>query len=125
MALIWRQFANLVFNIGTQPGRIYMQDRKRSTKQGLARLIATLILAVVSALLGHNQLTKKKNYGPPPADVQGAARAIDGDSLFVGRHEVRLQGIDAPEGKQTCTRQNATWDCGNAARDELYFYYEK
>ncbi|MEQ1715671.1 MAG: thermonuclease family protein, partial [Hyphomicrobium sp.] len=52
-------------------------------------------------------------------DVQGAARAVDGDSLFVGRDEVRLQGIDAPEGKQTCTRAGLSWDCGNAARDEL------
>lgn len=53
------------------------------------------------------------------SDVEGNARIIDGDSLFVGGREVRMQGIDAPEGRQTCRREGRDWACGKAARNEL------
>lgn len=96
-----------------------MQRRNNNPKQSLARLIAALILAVLSALFGHNQLSKGPKQSAPAGDVQGAGRPVDGDSMFVGREEVRLKGIDAPEGKQSCTREGRDWDCGNAARDEL------
>ena len=92
---------------------------QRSNKQKLARLIATVILAIVSALLGHKHLNKNTKNDPIREAVQGAGRPIDGDSLYVGRDEVRLKGIDAPEGRQTCSRNGSPWDCGNAARDEL------
>lgn len=46
------------------------------------------------------------------AQVQGVARAIDGDSLTVGEQEVRLFGIDAPEYRQTCEINHAAWSCG-------------
>lgn len=55
--------------------------------------------------------------GAGPA--QGAARLVDGDSLFVGEREVRLFGIDAPEGRQTCTRRGESWPCGEEARRQL------
>lgn len=38
------------------------------------------------------------------SDVVGMARVIDGDSLVVAGREVRMQGIDAPEGRQSCRR---------------------
>lgn len=88
--------------------------------RSIARLIATVILAIVAGLLGRNHLgNNKKSTDPVPADVRGAARVIDGDSLYVGGDEVRLKGIDAPEGRQTCLRDGRDWDCGNAARDAL------
>ncbi|MCB1484044.1 MAG: thermonuclease family protein, partial [Hyphomicrobiaceae bacterium] len=84
--------------------------------RSIARLIATVILAIVAALLGRNHLgNNPKSTDPVPADVRGAARVIDGDSLYVGQNEVRLKGIDAPEGRQTCLRDGRDWDCGNAA----------
>lgn len=49
----------------------------------------------------------------------GTARSIDGDSLYVGDTEVRLFGIDAPEFKQSCTRNGQPWSCGAAAADQL------
>ncbi len=52
-------------------------------------------------------------------DIVGGARAIDGDSLVVGGVEMRLKGIDAPEGRQTCTREGRSWPCGEAARAHL------
>ena len=51
--------------------------------------------------------------------VQGAARALDGDSLVVGVQEVRLFGIDAPEFDQTCQKDGAPWACGQIAKDQL------
>lgn len=51
--------------------------------------------------------------------VTGNAQAVDGDSLeFVGT-SVRLFGVDAPEAKQTCQRDGATWPCGKDAADQL------
>ncbi|MDX2259452.1 MAG: thermonuclease family protein [Hyphomicrobiaceae bacterium] len=52
-------------------------------------------------------------------DVSGRASVIDGDSLTVAGREVRLHGIDAPEGRQTCRRDGRDWACGDAARDRL------
>ena len=51
--------------------------------------------------------------------LSGLAKAIDGDSLMVGQSEVRLFGIDAPEGTQACTRAGSAWPCGAAAADQL------
>lgn len=53
----------------------------------------------------------------PP--VNGIARNIDGDSLYVGDREVRLFGIDAPEYHQTCTRNRQSWPCGIEAAEQL------
>lgn len=51
--------------------------------------------------------------------ISGLATAVDGDSLRVGTRPVRLFGIDAPELKQTCTKDDTAWRCGEAARDNL------
>ncbi len=91
-------------------------------RAAMARWIATMILLVVAAIFGRDQIGRRDNPGadaPYPASVSGAGRAIDGDSLWVGRDEVRLKGIDAPEGRQSCTRDSAAWACGEAARDQL------
>ena len=55
----------------------------------------------------------------PGASLSGPGRAIDGDSLMVGQQEVRLFGIDAPEAKQTCTKNGRPWTCGLASADQL------
>lgn len=51
--------------------------------------------------------------------IEGRPRLVDGDSFFVGQTEVRMQGIDAPEGRQTCTRDRREWRCGEDARRTL------
>lgn len=94
----------------------------RDMQRQLTKWIAALIVAALGALFGQEHLTgshSRTTEGPMAAQVSGAGRPVDGDSLFVGRDEVRLKGIDAPEGRQSCTRENREWDCGNAARDEL------
>lgn len=51
--------------------------------------------------------------------VAGRAKVVDGDSLEIGNVELRLFGIDAPEGRQSCTRAGREWGCGGAAAAEL------
>ena len=51
--------------------------------------------------------------------ISGSATVIDGDSLSVSGITVRLFGIDAPEGKQTCDRGGQSWACGEEAATQL------
>ena len=87
--------------------------------------IAAAILMVVAAVTGQvagpgNQgAGSREGRGGAAGPAEGAARLVDGDSLFVGGREVRLKGIDAPEGRQTCTRNGGSWPCGEEARRQL------
>lgn len=49
----------------------------------------------------------------------GPADVVDGDSLSVSGFSVRLFGIDAPEGKQSCNRGGTSWHCGEEAATQL------
>lgn len=51
--------------------------------------------------------------------VAGQADVIDGDSMTVAGVSIRLHGIDAPEGRQTCRRDGADWACGQEAASRL------
>lgn len=51
--------------------------------------------------------------------LQGPARAIDGDTLVIGKTHIRLQGIDAPELHQLCDNSGRMWKCGLAAKNQL------
>jgi endonuclease YncB( thermonuclease family) len=51
--------------------------------------------------------------------VVGQAKVVDGDSLVIGETQVRLFGIDAPEGRQRCNRDGREWPCGEAAAGKL------
>ncbi len=56
---------------------------------------------------------------PVAAPITGPARVIDGDSLEIGSTSIRLFGVDAFEGRQTCTRNGDRWRCGEAAAKKL------
>jgi len=49
----------------------------------------------------------------------GRAKVIDGDTLVLGGKRIRLVGIDAPELRQICRRDDQPWPCGKAAKDHL------
>ncbi len=54
-----------------------------------------------------------------PANITGRAHVIDGDSLVVDGYEVRMVGIDAPEGRQNCQRSGRSWPCGEESSRRL------
>ena len=56
-----------------------------------------------------------------PIPVAGlTVRVSDGDSFAIGNRKLRLDGIDAPEYRQTCDdAQGKPWECGKAARASL------
>lgn len=64
-----------------------------------------------------------RNYLYPPELISAApgnVHIIDGDSLRVGGRIVRLQGIDAPEYRQSCRDgAGAEWPCGREASAAL------
>ncbi|MFC7380554.1 thermonuclease family protein [Brevundimonas sp. GCM10030266] len=52
---------------------------------------------------------------PDPPAIIGEAIAVDGDTIEIGGQRIRLWGIDAPEGRQSCIRDGEHWDCGQVA----------
>ncbi len=55
----------------------------------------------------------------PQERLSGRAQIIDGDSFEIGDTGVRLFGVDAPEGRQSCTRDGREWACGTEAERKL------
>lgn len=75
----------------------------------LCAILTILIFAVLLWLQDEIFVDKKS----------GAVRVVDGDSLELRGEQIRLKGIDAPEGQQTCIKGNEKWSCGRAATGAL------
>ena len=61
------------------------------------------------------QASEEKQPGP----IEGSARVVDGDTIWIGKTKIRLWAIDAPETKQECHRKGVPWMCGEAATERL------
>jgi endonuclease YncB( thermonuclease family) len=79
--------------------------------------IALLLGAMLIAAWFYGVWTDQRQ----PVPIAGQTLyVVDGDSFVVGTLKLRLDGIDAPELKQTCKDgQNVEWPCGRAARAAL------
>ncbi|MGQ0673652.1 MAG: thermonuclease family protein [Hyphomicrobium sp.] len=99
----------------------------RIMRQGGVRRWLTIAALLVIAALGGRYSDQSRDGSDRSGQgavgiadsVEGHPRLVDGDSFHLGLDEVRLKGIDAPEGRQTCTRDGRLWQCGEASRDEL------
>ena len=50
---------------------------------------------------------------------QEKAYVVDGDTVHIGSNKYRFSGIDTPEIKQTCSKNNAIIMCGVLAKNAL------
>ena len=62
------------------------------------------------------------------SEISGVAKIIDGDTISINNKKLRLEGIDAPEMRQTCKLQylkfsffafNKTYFCGVKSKEKL------
>jgi endonuclease YncB( thermonuclease family) len=82
-----------------------MRSRATMQSSNLGILTAFLLALAPSAVFAQH--------------IAGPATVTDGDSLSIAGVGIRLFGIDAPEGKQTCERDGAAWLCGEEAATQL------
>jgi len=58
-------------------------------------------------------------------ELRGTVHVVDGDTLRLGRAEIRLHAVDAPETDTPCLdRQGRPWDCGNWSAAQVASAFE-
>jgi endonuclease YncB( thermonuclease family) len=77
------------------------------------RALVTLALAIVIA--SPTGAAQKRSQ----AMILGSAVVTDGDTVRIGDTRIRLFGVDAPEGKQSCLREGLSWLCGQESAKYL------
>ena len=85
-------------------------------------LIGALVIAAIVVLGGvlHDRLSRPSAPSATGGAIAGPARVVDGDSLEIAGHRIRLFGIDAPEGRQDCRDAHGRdYACGAQARNAL------
>ncbi|MGH1418248.1 MAG: thermonuclease family protein [Hyphomicrobiaceae bacterium] len=91
-------------------------------------LIAGVLIARHFGFVGEGGLSDLENGRQSSRDfsarqgsgvLTGRPKVVDGDSFKLGRDEIRLLGIDAPEGRQMCQKAGRPWACGEASRTAL------
>jgi len=101
--------------------RVHLQDNAATWITALVEYTAirpSLDLPAMTTALAYFFLLASIFPGSA-ATLTGKAEIVDGDTIRVGGLPVRLYGIDAPEGLQTCERGGKTYPCGKVATKAL------
>jgi endonuclease YncB( thermonuclease family) len=101
----------------TQPLRF--PGARKSKLRTLAQNLGWLVLfaAIVASAWYLDDLTNQRET---MTAKEGEMSVADGDSFAIGGRKLRLDGIDAPEYRQTCKDAlGVAWECGKAARSAL------
>ena len=64
-------------------------------------------------------VTRLRQPPIPSQPIVGTAQIIDGDTITVAMTRIRLDGIDAPETKQSCSTNGKQWRCGQQSTTAL------
>jgi endonuclease YncB( thermonuclease family) len=83
----------------------------------MRKIISILLALAIMGLWIYFELTDTLE----PFAIKGQKLTVaDGDSFAIGSEKFRLDGIDAPEYRQTCKdAKGGDWECGKAARAAL------
>ncbi len=120
-----RQFLLKSLKLGLTISSKMLTNIAKLFKVGLKRHVIgrairlPLALVLLAALVVSRVDWASINGEGTPQAIAGLAEARDGDSLMIGRHRVRLNGIDAPERDQSCKRAGKSWACGREAQRHL------
>lgn len=88
--------------------------RRRQALRLLDLALAGIILSVLALVVARDPFFRNLDD-----TLYGEARVGDGDSLRLSGVRIRLEGIDAPELDQRCTRNGVVYPCGREARAAL------
>ncbi|MFZ8864963.1 MAG: thermonuclease family protein [Rickettsiales bacterium] len=95
---------------------------KKDINLNLSTLTLVTIFVIIYYSIIHNSKAYYGNYNQNLRSftIEGKAKIIDGDSIIIDNHEIRLIDIDAPEYSQKCIdAQKQYYDCGKSAKNYL------
>ena len=94
-------------------GLIPPNEAGQNLLRKIADIFTTLtIFAILAVFVAWISADLENEYG-------GMLYIVDGDTVILGNEKIRLEGIDAPEMDQICSRNGVKYNCGRSSRENL------